>query len=75
MVEESIAKQKSRVQWLNLGDANTAFYHACVKNRQARNNIGRLTDSNGDIIQSPEEVKAEILKFYKGLPGSSLSYQ
>ncbi|XP_075076119.1 uncharacterized protein LOC107763904 [Nicotiana tabacum] len=71
MVEESIMKQKSRVQWLNLGDFNTVFYHACMKNRQARNNIGRLTDSNGDIMQSPEEVKAEILNFDRGLLGSS----
>nr|XP_016476659.1 PREDICTED: uncharacterized protein LOC107798203 [Nicotiana tabacum] len=55
MVEESIMKQKSRVQWLNLGDSNTVFYHACMKNRQARNNIGRLIDSNGDIVQNPEE--------------------
>ncbi|XP_016476554.1 uncharacterized protein LOC107798111 [Nicotiana tabacum] len=71
MVEDSIMIQKSRVQWFNLGDSNTAFYHACVKNRQARNNIGRLTDSNGDIVQNPEEVKAEILNFYRGLLGSS----
>ncbi|XP_070015409.1 uncharacterized protein [Nicotiana sylvestris] len=66
MVEESIMKQKSRVQWLNLGDSNTVFYHACMKNRQARNNIGRLIDSNGDIVQNPEEVKAKILNFYRG---------
>ncbi|XP_070022733.1 uncharacterized protein [Nicotiana sylvestris] len=58
MVEESIMKQKSIIQWLNLGDSNTTYYHACMKNRQARNNISRLTDSNGDIMQSPEEVKA-----------------
>lgn len=42
MVEESILKQKSRIQWLKLRDSNIAYYHACMKNRQARNNIGRL---------------------------------
>nr|XP_009778407.1 PREDICTED: uncharacterized protein LOC104227788 [Nicotiana sylvestris] len=71
MVDESIMKQKSRVQWLNLGDSNTTFYHACMKNRQARNNIGKLIDSNGDIVQNTEEVKAKILNFYRGLLGSS----
>ncbi|XP_019258924.1 PREDICTED: uncharacterized protein LOC109237119 [Nicotiana attenuata] len=29
-VEESIIRQKSRVKWLNLGDANTAYFFATV---------------------------------------------
>lgn len=42
MVEESIAKQKSRVQWLNLGNGNTAYFYAFLKNRQAQNQIRNL---------------------------------
>ncbi|XP_019239280.1 PREDICTED: uncharacterized protein LOC109219303 [Nicotiana attenuata] len=32
-VEESIMKQKARIKWLKVGDSNTAYFHACVKNR------------------------------------------
>lgn len=33
-IEENIMMQKSRVQWLKLGDANTSYVHACLKSRQ-----------------------------------------
>ncbi|KAJ6420035.1 hypothetical protein OIU84_030040 [Salix udensis] len=34
--EESFYRQKSRVQWLTLGDKNTAFFHKTVLHRKAR---------------------------------------
>ncbi|XP_019246294.1 PREDICTED: uncharacterized protein LOC109225941 [Nicotiana attenuata] len=70
-VEESVLKQKSRIKWLKLGDSNTAYFHACVKNRQARNHIGRLIDSAGQILQSATEVEEDILRFYKKLLGTT----
>nr|XP_016464091.1 PREDICTED: uncharacterized protein LOC107787086 [Nicotiana tabacum] len=71
MVEENILKQKSRIQWLKLRDSNIAYYHACMKNRQVRNNVDRLVISTGQILQSPAEVEEEILSFYKGLLGTA----
>ncbi|XP_049371526.1 uncharacterized protein LOC125836395 [Solanum verrucosum] len=32
-IEESILKQKSIVQWLQLGDVNTSYFHSSLKNR------------------------------------------
>ena len=37
--EESYLKQKSRIQWLQLGDRNTAFFHKSLLHRQVRNMI------------------------------------
>ncbi|XP_019253580.1 PREDICTED: uncharacterized protein LOC109232306 [Nicotiana attenuata] len=72
-VEESIMKQKARIKWLKVGDSNTAYFHACVKNRQARNHIGRLMDNTGKLLQSEKEVEEEILNFYKKLLGTTAS--
>nr|XP_009796386.1 PREDICTED: uncharacterized protein LOC104242971 [Nicotiana sylvestris] len=70
-IEESIMKQKSRIKWLNLGDSNTLYFYACVKNRQATNHIGRLTNSAGQLLMNANDVETEILKFYKQLLGTT----
>lgn len=66
MVEESIAKLKSRVQWLKLGDANTAYFYACLKNRQAQNQIRSLKISAGQLLQKAKYIEEEVLGFYRG---------
>ncbi|KAK4729404.1 hypothetical protein R3W88_022392 [Solanum pinnatisectum] len=35
LIEDSAMRQKSRVQWLSLGDANTSYFFAHMKNRLA----------------------------------------
>ncbi|XP_026410904.1 uncharacterized protein LOC113306147 [Papaver somniferum] len=55
--EESVHKQLSRVKWLDLGDANTSFFHNSLKERRSRNNISffydnanvKLTEDKGDF--------------------------
>ncbi|KAJ6978392.1 hypothetical protein NC653_026707 [Populus alba x Populus x berolinensis] len=42
--EESYFKQKSRVQWLHLGDRNTSFFHKSLLHRQVRNRTHSLQD-------------------------------
>ncbi|XP_019256470.1 PREDICTED: uncharacterized protein LOC109234883 [Nicotiana attenuata] len=70
-IEESIYKQKSRNQWLKLGDSNTAFFFASMKNRISHNKIRSLKTNDGEIIQSREAIEKEIVGFYKGLLGSA----
>ncbi|KAH0776402.1 hypothetical protein KY290_007813 [Solanum tuberosum] len=73
LVEESAIRQKSRVQWLNLGDANTGYFFAHMKNRVAQNTITNLTTAVGTIIYSQEGIEEEALKFYQGLLGQVAS--
>lgn len=49
-IEESISRQKSRVQLLKLGDVNT-FFFVSMKNRKAQNQITMLTKEDGTNIR------------------------
>ncbi|KAH7861825.1 hypothetical protein Vadar_031371 [Vaccinium darrowii] len=68
--EESFKKQKSRVQWLALGDKNTRFFHQKLKTHCLRNKILSLENSHGVRLTDPKEVKEEILGYYVGLLGT-----
>ncbi|XP_049365804.1 uncharacterized protein LOC125830665 [Solanum verrucosum] len=70
-IEESILMQKSRVQWLKLGDANTLYFHACLKSRQSQKQITQLMSLEGIVLSSGSQVEGEITKFYKQLLGSA----
>lgn len=63
-------KQKSRVQWLALGDQNTRFFHQKLKSHCSRSKILSLTDGSGTRLTDPEAIKGEILGYYMGLLGS-----
>ncbi|KAJ6377649.1 hypothetical protein OIU78_027976 [Salix suchowensis] len=45
--EESFYKQRSRVQWLQLGDKNTVFFHRSLLQRRTRNMIMSLKRESG----------------------------
>ncbi|XP_019230352.1 PREDICTED: uncharacterized protein LOC109211286 [Nicotiana attenuata] len=70
-IEESIFKQKFRNQWLELGDSNSAFFFASMKSRVSQKEIRSLPTATGEIVQSMDAIKKEIVDFYKVLLGSS----
>lgn len=59
--EESFKKQKSRVNWLKLGDQNTKFFHQKMASNRLRNKILSLTNSAGVRLEDPSSIEAEIL--------------
>lgn len=68
-MEESIIRQKSRINWLAKRDANTKIFFTAVKVRQARNRIGMLKNCQGDCLTSTGAIQEEIISFYKKLLG------
>lgn len=66
-LEESIYNQKLRVQWTKLGDSDTAYFFANMKNRKAQNQITMLTKEDGTNIIEMNDIKEEVL-------GSTKSY-
>ena len=63
--KEGFLKQKSRVQWLKLGDQNTSFFHKAVKARNGRNMIKIITLANGCRIDDPEAIKQEAIGHFQ----------
>lgn len=46
-IEDRILPQKSRINWVKLGDANTKFVFAATKARLAHDRINMLSDDAG----------------------------
>lgn len=72
-VEESLYKQKERVDWLKLGDSNTHYFYAAMKHRSLRNRLVSIYGEDGVLYTEPSQVQAEVLKFYKDLLGTRAS--
>ena len=65
--EEGFLKQKSRIQWLKLGDQNTSFFLKAIKSRNARNSIKVLTLASGGRIEDPEDIKQEAIAHFQNI--------
>jgi len=53
--KDALIAQRSKSRWLKEGDANTKFFHNCVKMRKSRNSIKAIKDNDGWMV-SPLEV-------------------
>lgn len=69
--EQKFYRQKSRVQWNNLGDKDTSFYHKTVVQRATRNHIHFLKDSEDRLIGEAEGIKIHAAEYFTGIMGAT----
>ncbi|KAL2940278.1 Blood vessel epicardial substance, partial [Bienertia sinuspersici] len=62
-IEESVPRQKARIQWLKLGDSNEQFFYSTVK---AGHNFNYVR-----VLYLIRDIRGEFVKFYSILLGSS----
>ncbi|GKV00720.1 hypothetical protein SLEP1_g13361 [Rubroshorea leprosula] len=62
--KESRIQQKSRKTWLAHGDANTKFFHKCVKGRWRRNEMSSI-HINGVQLKEASRMKDELAGFFE----------
>ncbi|XP_057248239.1 uncharacterized protein LOC130590219 [Beta vulgaris subsp. vulgaris] len=66
-IEENVMRQKSRLQWLKLGDSNTKVFYAAMKERQAMNCIDVIYNADGRKLTKPDDIQEEFKVFYSKL--------
>nr|GFA46476.1 hypothetical protein [Tanacetum cinerariifolium] len=46
--------EKAKIDWLKLGDANTAYFHKVVKSQASRNRIDSIKNMDGNIVNGDQ---------------------
>lgn len=64
-IEEQFYFQKSKIQWLGLGDRNNCFYHNVCKARNSKNAIRRIITENGRVLTDVTEIKTEAVRHFE----------
>ncbi|WZZ81234.1 hypothetical protein YC2023_101806 [Brassica napus] len=65
--EEQFFYQKSSVQWLDLGDRNTNFYHKTCQSRNS-NTLRRLVTAHARVLTALVHIKKEVVSYYENFP-------
>ncbi|XP_026436380.1 uncharacterized protein LOC113334256 [Papaver somniferum] len=61
----TLMRLESRAKWIKDGSANTAYFHARMKIRQARNTISELEDADGNIISDQSQIANILVKHFQ----------
>jgi uncharacterized protein HemX len=60
-VQNSVNWQKSRMNWLQEGDANSKYFHGFMSNRRRQNAI-QLLSVNGVSVTGVHNIRAAVFK-------------
>ena len=74
IIEERFLKQKAKIEWLQVGDSNSAYFHRVVKSKVARNHINCIQDSNGSMAEGNDVYKAFVTHYTHFLGRKETTY-
>ncbi|GKB02469.1 hypothetical protein Tco_0830558 [Tanacetum coccineum] len=63
IMEERFLKQKAKIEWLRVGNSNSAYFHKAVKGRVSRSRIDVVSDSNG-VLYEADQVPMSFVNHY-----------
>ncbi|XP_062118491.1 uncharacterized protein LOC133832123 [Humulus lupulus] len=66
-------RQRNKITWLQKGDSNTSYFHACLKKRKMENRITTFIIDQGMINDNFSEVVEHFLNHFRSYMGSNSS--
>ena len=65
--EEIMWQQRSKVQWMGLGDRNTKYFHTKASERKKKNIISKIMDERGNWRESALEIAKVAISYFEKL--------
>jgi hypothetical protein len=65
--EEIRWKQRAKIDWLQYGDKNTKFFHACANQRQKANCIRTICDARGIMREDAVNIGKAFVDYFTSL--------
>jgi len=65
--EETLWRQKSRIQWLKEGERNTAFFHRSTIQHRMTNRINAIKTDEGNHVRTQDEIESELVSHFHSL--------
>lgn len=72
--EELLWKQKSRREWLSLGDRNTKYFHGLAVRRERANQIKSLRLDDGTQCYDEDRLQHAVVSYYQKLYADDLAF-
>lgn len=70
--ELTLLQQKAKVHWLKIGETNSSFFHAKIKERRTAARITSIHNADGNLLTEAAEVESEFINFSTDLLGTNM---
>ncbi|KAK2357064.1 hypothetical protein QL285_094373 [Trifolium repens] len=70
-MEEQMLRQKSKIEWLRLGDGNNHYFHASLKAKHRQCALRAIYKEDGTLLTNHEDIEQEVLQLYGNLMGKA----
>nr|XP_027120329.1 uncharacterized protein LOC113737276 [Coffea arabica] len=60
-------RQKAGIKWLQVGDANSAYFHSKCRQRRNFNFVARIKDQSGAWLEDLQHIRQSAVDFYSSL--------
>eukprot|EP00253_Pinus_taeda_P001927 PITA_01927 len=65
--EETLWKQKSRIQWLKEGEQNTKFFHRSALDYRSANKILEMKNKNGEPLRNHHDISTLLREHFNSI--------